>query len=176
MSDLSASPSDVEVVAALLGRRPAGRFRVVVRRTDGTPAVIENAPHLDDGTPMPTLFWLVDPVLHAAVSRVESNGGVHRFESLLDPEALQAAHDAYARRREALVVEHDRPQPSGGVGGTRQGLKCLHAHVAASLAGLDDPAGDLVLAELDPAEVAGLVLVFEPDEEGTSSPVAGSTS
>ena len=31
--------------------------------------------------------------------------------------------------------------PSGGVGGTRQGVKCLHAHYAWFLAGGDDPVG-----------------------------------
>ena len=32
-------------------------------------------------------------------------------------------------------------QPSGGVGGTRTGIKCLHAHYAWFLAGGDDPVG-----------------------------------
>ena len=36
---------------ACSGRVPAGAFTVAVRRPDGTPAVIENAPLLDDGTP-----------------------------------------------------------------------------------------------------------------------------
>jgi len=143
------SAADVAVVATLLGRWPAGRFRVVVRRADGTPVVIENAPHLDDGTPMPTLFWLVDPSLREQVSRVESLGGVRRLEATLDPEAIAAAHAAYARRREALVERAELPQPSGGVGGTRTGLKCLHAHLAAFLAGLDDLVGAAVAAEIE---------------------------
>jgi hypothetical protein len=33
------------------------------------------------------------------------------------------------------------PRPHGGVGGTRNGVKCLHAHVAWWLAGGDDPVG-----------------------------------
>src|SRR5580700_6666918 len=55
--------SDESVVARLLGREPGGAFTVVVRTLDGTPAVIENAPLLRDGRPMPTRFWLVDPEL-----------------------------------------------------------------------------------------------------------------
>ena len=34
------------------------------------------------------------------------------------------------------------PRPSGGVGGTRRGVKCIHAHVAWWLVGGDDPIGD----------------------------------
>ncbi|NDH11910.1 MAG: DUF501 domain-containing protein, partial [Actinobacteria bacterium] len=32
-------------------------------------------------------------------------------------------------------------RPSAGVGGTRRGVKCLHAHYAWYLAGGDDPVG-----------------------------------
>ena len=39
-------------------------------------------------------------------------------------------------------------RPSGGVGGTRQGVKCLHAHYAWHLAGGDDPVGRWVAAQL----------------------------
>ncbi len=35
--------ADREAVAELLGRRPQGRFEVVVRRPDGTPAVLAPA-------------------------------------------------------------------------------------------------------------------------------------
>jgi hypothetical protein len=153
VTTFSASPEDVETVARMLGRRPAGRFRVVCRRTKGEPVVIENAPHLDDGTPMPTLYWLVDPSLREQVSRIESVGGVRRLEAELDPEAIAQAHLAYAERRATLVAVAEAPQPSGGVGGTRRGLKCLHAHLAAYLAGLDDPVGIAVANEVDLAGV-----------------------
>ncbi len=39
-------------------------------------------------------------------------------------------------------------QASGGVGGTRVGVKCLHAHLANYLVGDDDPVGELVAREL----------------------------
>ena len=56
---MAASVSDVEVVTELLGRTPQCEFDVVVRDRDGSPVVIRNAPLLDDGTPMPTRYWLV---------------------------------------------------------------------------------------------------------------------
>ena len=138
-----ASRDDLVVIEALIGRPLAGRCAVVVRRLDGRPVVIENEPHLRDGTPMPTLYWLVDRELNAAVSRLEGDGGVHRFESLVDPAELAAAHEDYARRRDAAIVQRG-VAPTGGVGGTRTGIKCLHAHLANFLAGASDPVGALV--------------------------------
>ncbi len=130
------------VVARLLGREPSGSFDVAVRSPDGAPVVIRNAPLLDDGTPMPTRYWLVDRKLSEAVSRLESTGGVRRAEAETDPEELARAHARYAaEREEALHAEHPGPRPYGGVGGTRRGVKCLHAHLAWYLAGGDDPVG-----------------------------------
>jgi uncharacterized protein len=143
-----ASVEDQSVVASLLGRPLLGRFAVAVRRPDGSPLVIENEPHLRDGTPMPTLYWLVDPALRDAVSRLESRG-VHRYEELVDGEELRRAHDEYARRRRAVTIHGDLAQAEGGVGGTRVGVKCLHAHLANYLVGGDDPVGALVASELE---------------------------
>jgi hypothetical protein len=139
-------------VAALLGREPQGGFSVACRRRDGAPAVIENAPFLFDGTPMPTRYWLVDPALREAVSRLEAQGGVRLAESEVDPAELAEAHARYAAGRDALIEQgHDGPRPSGGVGGTRRGVKCLHAHLAWWLAGGADPVGDWVAGRLEPA-------------------------
>ena len=148
-----ADDRDHRAVTRLLGREPAGPFRVVVRRPDGSPVVIENAPWLHDGTPMPTTLWLVDPDLVRQVSRLESDGGVRRLEAAVDPGALATAHDEYARRRDALLDGRPGPAPTGGVGGTRHGVKCLHAHLANFLDGHEDPVGRLVAAELQLGEL-----------------------
>ncbi len=109
---------------------------------DGAPLVIENEPFLRDGTPMPTRYWLVDPVLRAEVSRLEASGGVRAAERRVDLEALDDCHRRYAADRDALIPpDRPGPRPSGGVGGTRRGVKCLHAHVAWWMAGGDDPVG-----------------------------------
>ena len=44
--------------------------------------------------------------------------------------------------------EHVGPRPTGGVGGTRTGVKCLHAHWAWHLAGGDDPVGRWIERQL----------------------------
>jgi uncharacterized protein len=133
---------DDQEVERLLGRRPQGAYSVVVRHPDGSPLVIRNAPLLDDGTPMPTRYWLVGEPERTQVSRLESDGGVGAAEAEVDPGELAAAHGRYATEREAaLPPGHAGPRPSGGVGGTRTGVKCLHAHYAWFLAGGDDPVG-----------------------------------
>jgi hypothetical protein len=134
--------SDRTQVEALLGRPAQGAFEVVVRDPEGAPMVIRNAPLLDDGTPMPTRYWLIDPPLSKRIGTLESDGGVRAAEAAVDPAELQAAHDRYAAERDAQVPpDWTGPRPSGGVGGTRVGVKCLHAHYAWFLAGGDDPVG-----------------------------------
>ena len=144
-----AEVADRTAVAVLLGREPQGAFVVVVRDEHGAPVVIRNAPLLDDGTPMPTRYWLVSPSLNSAVGRLEAAGGVRQAEREVPAGALADAHLRYAAERDAaLPPGHVGPAPSGGVGGTRQGIKCLHAHYAWHLAGGDDPVGRWVARQL----------------------------
>jgi hypothetical protein len=144
-----ASPADVHAVTELLGRAPRAEFEVVVRDAAGEPVVIRNAPLLADGTPMPTRYWLVGADAVRAVSRLEAEGGVRAAAAAVEPDALVAAHEAYARERAAaLPPGWDGPRPFGGVGGTRRGVKCLHAHYAWYLAGGGDPDGAWVAGRL----------------------------
>jgi uncharacterized protein len=144
---------DLARVHELLGREPRGAFDVVVRDDRGDPVVIRNAPLLDDGTPMPTRYWLVGVDAARQVGRLESAGGVEAAQAAVDGDELEAAHRRYAAERDAEIPEgHTGPRPSGGVGGTRTGVKCLHAHYAWHLAGGDDPVGRWVAAELARAE------------------------
>ena len=111
--------------------------------------MIRNGPLLDDGTPMPTRYWLVGSRLAVEVSRLEAAGGVRAAEAAVDADELADAHRRYAAERDAaLPREHTGPRPSGGVGGTRIGVKCLHAHLAWHLAGGDDPVGRWVAEHL----------------------------
>jgi uncharacterized protein len=145
-----ATAADVAALTELLGREPRAEFDVVVRGGDGRPVVIRNAPLLHDGTPMPTRYWLVDPALALAVSRLEAESGVRRAEAAVDPAELTATHATYAAERDAVLgAGHEGLRPHGGVGGTRTGVKCLHAHYAHHLAGGDDPVGRWVEEQLD---------------------------
>jgi uncharacterized protein len=141
--------ADTEAVAHLLGRDPGGAFTVVVRGDGGRPVVIANEPFLRDGTPMPTRYWLVDPELRVLVGRLEAAGGVREAADQVDEAALAEGHRRYEAERDALIpVDWTGPRPSGGVGGTRRGVKCLHAHLAWWLAGGDDVVGAWVAGRL----------------------------
>ncbi len=156
-----ASEDDRRAVAEALGRTPLSSFRVVRRDRHGVPLVIENAPFLHDGTPMPTRYWLVERKAVEAVSRLESGGGVRRAEASIDPAEVAASHARYAALRDrAIGADHEGPRPSGGVGGTREGLKCLHAHLAYYLAGGADPVGRFVTQEIG-EEIDGPVAAID---------------
>jgi uncharacterized protein len=145
-----ASDDDRRRVTELLGRPPQGDFEVVLRDATGDPLVLCNAPLLDDGTPMPTRWWLVGRQAVIAVSRLEASGAVDQAEADVDPTELAQAHARYAAERDALIpTDHVGPRPSGGVAGTRRGVKCLHAHYAWFLVGGDDPVGRWVARRLE---------------------------
>ncbi len=136
-------------MAELLGRDPLGPYEVVVRDDQGEPVVIRSSPLLYDGTPMPTLYWLVGGEARRQVSRLEAMAGVQAAETQVSVAELAAAHARYAQERDAdLPAGHVGPRPAGGVGGTRRGVKCLHAHYAWYLAGGDDPVGRWVDEQL----------------------------
>ena len=135
-------PTDHEEIEHLLGRKPQGNFEVVVRNSSGGASVIRNDPFLDDGTPMPTLFWLVDPEERRLVSQLESRGVIKEVEALIGLDRISETHSQYSLERDRYIPDQYKgPKPTGGVGGTRKGIKCLHAHYAFYLAGGDDPVG-----------------------------------
>jgi hypothetical protein len=140
---------DHDLVTELLGRVPQSEFDVVVRDAHGEPVVLRNAPFLHDGTPMPTRYWLAGREATLQVSRLEADGGVRRAEAEVPAADVAAAHARYAAERDAAIpTEHTGPRPSGGVAGTREGVKCLHAHYAYFLAGGDDAVGRWVAEQL----------------------------
>lgn len=142
-----------------------GRFSVVVRRHDGSPVVLENGPLFASGRPMPTRYWLCDRALNKVIGRLEAEQGVKRAERELSAEAIASTHAQHAAARDQLLPDgHDGPRPSGGVGGTRQGVKCLHAHYANFLAEGTDVVGAWVEDRLTERDSA-----FDPTEPGILS-------
>jgi hypothetical protein len=137
---------DERVVSWQLGR-PARAFRgVAARCAHGFPAVTEQGPYGDDGTPFPTTYYLTCPWLVAGISRIEAGGGVERYSRAAAEEpALTdslAAADAEQRRL--------RPEFDVGIAGSRkpENLKCLHAHAAFALARPGYDLGERILAEV----------------------------
>ena len=143
------TPEDEHYTSTCLGRAPRCEYWVAARNAGGQPTVIRNSPFLTDGTPMPTMYWLLDPQLNRRIGTIEAQGGVNRSESEIGLDVLAAVHDRYRDARDAQIPDgYLGPRPSGGVGGTRIGVKCLHTHYAWFLAGGDDPVGQWVEHEL----------------------------
>lgn len=151
---------DERVVARQLGRQPRGRWRAAARCSFGSPTVIATAPVTEAGEPFPTLFYLTCPHLAEAVSALESSGEIERWrQRVAENEELRARLlEADARYRAARAGEAGGvdPLPEVGIAGQRDplALKCLHARVAAAVAGIGDPIGEAVLEQLE-RECAG---------------------
>lgn len=154
-------------VRELLGREPMGAFEVVARDGDDRPVVLKNHPVLIDGRPMPTLYWLCGERESMLVGRLEAMKGVRRSEADVGLDAVNATHDRYrAERDEILAAITNPPQhvPTGGVGGTRNGVKCLHAHYGYHLAGGDDPVGRWVADHLHEVDSPSWPSLAAPSE------------
>lgn len=149
---------DRQVVAAQIEREPRSVVDVVARCHLGLPVVIKVPPHLDDGTPFPTTYWLTCPLAVRRIGRIEAAGGVKQADARVESdsefrEAFQAAMLRYEADRNALIRPHAPDyRPSGGVGGSKQGVKCLHAHYADHAAGNDSPVGAMTAEKIEPLD------------------------
>ena len=148
--------NDREVVAAQLGRTPRSTVDVVCRCALQQPVVIKVPPHLDDDTPFPTTYWLTCPLASRRIGRIEAAGGVKAAEDRIarDSSFARLHHEAmkrYEQDRDAMIAGVPPPHlPSGGVGGARRGVKCLHAHYADHAAGNENPVGADTAATIEP--------------------------
>ena len=155
---------DQEVMAVQIGRPLRSRGEVVTRCHLGLPVVSRVPPNLDDGTPFPTTYWLSCPLALKRIGRLEADGGVVAMEQRADSDSefgnrLLAAHARYASERDAMLSGVAEHSPTGGVGGTRTGVKCLHAHYADHASGHDNPVGEATALEIEPLDcVVGCVI------------------
>lgn len=154
--------SDASDIEAQIGRPLRAPSEVAARCHLGLPVVVEVPPILDDGTPFPTRFWLSCPLAGTRIGRLEGSGGVKRMEAkaAADPgfgAELDAAHSRHSTERDALLAPDANPRPSGGIGGTTRGVKCLHAHYADHVSirersDASSPVGELVAAWVEPLD------------------------
>ena len=135
-----ASPEDLRIIAAQLGRVPRGVLGVAARCGDcgdnpangsagheggisvggpggisaGHPAVIASAPRLPGGEPFPTFYYLTCPAAVAAVSHLEANGVMREAEALLEANPQIAA--AYSRAHELYIRQRTQAGGAAGIG------------------------------------------------------------
>jgi hypothetical protein len=152
---------DRAIVEAQLGRPPRAFRGVAIRCPFGRPAVTEQHPYGDDGSPFPTTYYLTCRHLVAAIARVEAAGGVERWSRRVDVDpclagSLARATEEQRRIRHELAAEGSLGDEDAsldlGIGGSRSpgSLKCLHAHAAFALARPGYLLGEGILAEIEP--------------------------
>ena len=150
---------DRAIVARQLGRAPRAFGRVVVRCPYGLPAVTEQLPYDAHGEPFPTTYYLTCRHLVAAIARIEAGGGVERWSRVAREDddlarSLDRASEEQRRLRHELAGAargvDDGASLGYGIGGSRtpRELKCLHAHVAYSLARPGYALGERILEEI----------------------------
>lgn len=148
------SPVESALVPLQIGRQPREPWRVAARCVWDRPSVIASPSTLEDGSRFPTLFWLTCPWLIERVGALESDGAAARWatRAAQDPELADEL-----RATEATLTALRSEESSGedacadvGIAGQRDPLavKCLHAHVALALAGVDDPIGKQTLSNV----------------------------
>jgi hypothetical protein len=102
---------------------------------------------LESGEPFPTALWLTCPWLAARVGLDESDGIAAQWTRRVagDSALADAVIEADARYRGLRARLAGGRDPCGDVGVAGQSdplvVKCLHARVAAELAGVGDPVG-----------------------------------
>ena len=127
---------DYDAVARQLGRVPQP-FSVAARCPFGLPSVIEN----ERTREMPTSFWVTCPSLVAAISRVESTGGVREARDAVGESVIEEIHSAHCFRYGTRVA--------GVRDAARGSVKCLHAFTALHIAGaLPNPIAEWTLGRL----------------------------
>lgn len=168
--------SDDATIEAQIGRPTRAVADVVARCSLGLPIVVRMPPVLPSGEPFPTRYWLTCPLAHRRIARIEADGGVARFdqrarEDAAFADALALAHARYKRDRERDLSAEVSLAPRGGVGGSLEGVKCLHAHFAdyvGSEGAHSNPVGALVAADVLPLSCTSPCVVAE-DSRGVRS-------
>ncbi|HWC82550.1 MAG TPA: DUF501 domain-containing protein [Pseudonocardiaceae bacterium] len=143
--------ADIEAITQQLGRRPRALRAIAFRCPSGHPAVVQTSPRLSDGTPFPTLYYLTCSRLTSLVGTLEASGLMREMtERLAGDEDLAAA---YLRTHQDYLAERNAIESLGtevSAGGMPGRVKCLHVHLAHTLArgtGVN-PFGDETLARI----------------------------
>lgn len=164
------TPEDNQMIVTQLGREPRGVLGVAKRCVYEFPQVIVNRPiimEVEDISVFPTLFWLTCPYLKRVVGQLESKAAINELQQRIaeDPEfasEVEKNHLTYAELRKGLIPDDvlkalAKNYPNRleaivdtGVGGirSRDGVKCLHTHLADYLAREDNIIGKMVYEEL----------------------------
>lgn len=151
MNDVAHTADEQALVAWQLGRIPREPWRVSERCRFGFPQAIVSPCRLADGTPFPDFAWLTCPYLRDAASAEESRGAAASWarRAAEEPEIAENLAKVDDAVREARAAESGGFDECAALGAAGQrnpfGVKCVHAHVALQLSGIEDVVGQWLI-------------------------------
>ncbi len=155
-----------KIVELQLGRTINNLFKIAKYCPFDFPAVITVNPFINN-IPAPTIYWLSCPYLNYQVDRLEAESDlISELKSKLQSDQkfkfkMTEAHKKYAKQRKKLLSEKQLNKAknisedlyntlmNSGVGGIREkeGIKCLHTHLADFLVDKFNPVGEIVFTK-----------------------------
>ncbi|RAK05122.1 hypothetical protein C8C77_13418 [Halanaerobium saccharolyticum] len=160
--------NDLKIIELQLDRKIKNFLETAVYCPFGYPAVITVNPFAKN-IAAPTIYWLSCPYLNYEVDRLEAESDLiselgERLKSDQDfRDLMEAAHQSYAASRKDLLSAEQLQKAKNisqdlyktllesGVGGIRdkEGIKCLHTHLADFLVRQANPVGKIVFNRID---------------------------
>ena len=160
--------NELKIVELQLDRKINNFMETAVSCPFGYPAVIKVNPFINN-IAAPTIYWLSCPYLNYEVDRLEAEsdlisklGERLKFDQEFK-KIMEAAHQKYAASRKNILSSEQLQKAKNisedlyktllesGVGGIRnkEGIKCLHTHLADFLVDKLNPAGEIVFKKID---------------------------
>lgn len=167
---MKVSDKNYKIIKKQLGRKPDNLLRVAKKCPFSYPAVLLVKPY-ENSIVFPTTYWLSCPYLVKEVSKIEDTGLIETLTLKLKKDEefrllLKKAHNYYAQKRLKYLEKDPKDLPDGienvlvnsGVGGIidKEGIKCLHTHLADYLINKFNPVGRIVFDKLDWPDVCNI--------------------
>jgi len=145
--------NESKIVEQQIGRKLRSKSEISCRCHLNIPAVIKVPPKLNDGTPFPTTYWLTCPMFNKKIGTLESHGLIKDLDNEItnNPDLKKqwkSRQISYEQERENLEINDLGPQASGGVGGAKKSIKCLHSHTADELSTGQNVIGKIVIESI----------------------------
>ena len=156
------------IIKYQIGRQPENLSKIEVYCPFDKPAVLLTLPYSEENGVFPTSHWLSCPYLVREVAKLEDEGLVKKLSSIIADNAdfrmkLMKAHKRYAANRLKYLSDSMKNKikkkslgmykvlVESGVGGImeKEGVKCLHTHLADFLVMGDNPIGELIWKQVD---------------------------
>ncbi len=176
----------VAIIKKQIDRKPEGMVEVTTECPFEYPAVIKVYPFFY-GRVFPTTYWLTCPYLQKEISVLEDKGWITKMQKLVDndeeiAQKFKKANKFYAKKRFEMLdskekekmkeISHDiyKTLKFSGIGGVKdkQGIKCLHTHVADYLVNKINPIGKRVFQKINWPKTCNTCKEMESNEKSSN--------